>query len=68
MKKLYLKFINCTGLMNNMPRKEYKTITVKVEAFQKFIRAIRDAQKSDPSLDNSTFLTSLLGKKSKKSR
>lgn len=53
-----------------MPRKEYKTITVKVEAFQKFIRAIRDAQRSDPSLDNSTFLTSLLGKsqKSKKSR
>lgn len=51
-----------------MPRKEYKTITVKVEAFQKFIRAIREAQKSNPSLDNSTFLTSLLGKKSKKSR
>jgi hypothetical protein len=28
-----------------MPRKEYKTITVKTEAFLRFTRAIRKAQK-----------------------
>jgi hypothetical protein len=47
---------------NLMPRKEYKTITVKSESFQKFIKAIKDAKRDDPSLDNSTFLNSLLSK------
>lgn len=35
-----------------MPRKEYKTITVKSEAFQKFVKAIKEAKREDPSLDN----------------
>ncbi|HVZ62805.1 MAG TPA: hypothetical protein VG896_03955 [Candidatus Nitrosotalea sp.] len=43
-----------------MPRKEYKTITVKTEAFQKFTKAVREAKKENPSLDNSTFLNSLV--------
>lgn len=51
-----------------MPRKEYKTITVKEEAFGKFIRAIRKAQKDDPRLDNSTFLNSLISKRQKSRR
>ncbi|HEX5358920.1 MAG TPA: hypothetical protein VFW99_03290 [Candidatus Nitrosotalea sp.] len=45
-----------------MPRKEYKTITVKSEAFQKFVRAVKEAKKGDPSLDNSLFLNSLIAK------
>ncbi len=51
-----------------MPRKEYKTITVKAEAFLRFTRAIRKAQRDDPSLDNSTFLKSLVSKRQKKRR
>ncbi|MGI0075603.1 MAG: hypothetical protein ACREA5_06640 [Nitrosotalea sp.] len=51
-----------------MPRKEYKTITVKSEAFQKFVKAIRDAKKNDPSVDNSTFLNSLIAKYQKNRR
>jgi hypothetical protein len=53
-----------------MPRKEYKTITVKVDAFQQFAKAIKKAKQDDPSLDNSTFLVSLVSKnqKSKKNR
>ncbi len=45
-----------------MPRKEYKTITVKTEAFQQFVKAIRKAKQEDPSLDNSTFLNFLIAK------
>ncbi|TRZ80407.1 MAG: hypothetical protein D4R90_01535 [Nitrosopumilales archaeon] len=51
-----------TGQKDLLPRKEYKTITVKSESFQKFIKAIKNAKKDDPSLDNSTFLNSLLSK------
>jgi hypothetical protein len=51
-----------------LPRKEYKTITVKSESFQKFIRAIKDARKDDPSLDNSTFLNLLITKYKKNQR
>jgi len=45
-----------------MPRKEYKTITVKLESFQKFVKAIKDAKRDNPELDNSTFLNLLLAK------
>jgi len=53
-----------------MPRKEYKTITVKVDAFQQFARTIKKAKQDDSSVDNSTFLVSLLNKnhKGKKNR
>lgn len=51
-----------------MPRKEYKTITVKIESFQKFIKAVKDARKDDPALDNSTFLNSLLSRSKKNQR
>ena len=49
-----------TVLFISMPRKEYKTITVKNESYEQFKRAVRDAKKKDKSLDNSTFLTSLI--------
>jgi len=42
-----------------MPRKEYKTITVKAETQEKFLRAVRDAKRGD-STDNSKFLDLLL--------
>ena len=54
-----------TGQRNHMPRKEYKTITVKSESFQKFVKAIREAKKDDPFLDNSTFLNLLVSKHKK---
>ncbi|CUR52288.1 protein of unknown function [Nitrosotalea devaniterrae] len=50
-----------------MPRKEYKTITVKVEAYTRFIKAIKDAKKVDPGIDTSEFLELLL-RESKKSK
>ena len=51
-----------------MPRKEYKTITVKGETFNKFLRACRQAKKSDPEIDNSVFLEKLITKYRKKHR
>jgi hypothetical protein len=51
-----------------MPRKEYKTITVKTEAFQKFVKAVKEAKKEDPELDNSTFLNSLVARHQKTRR
>lgn len=43
-----------------MPRKEYKTITVKELTFTRFLKAVHDAKKGNPNLDNSTFLEKLL--------
>lgn len=48
-----------------MPRKEYKTITVKLDAFRQFTNAMKKAKKKNPNLDNSTFLTSLVSKSQK---
>jgi hypothetical protein len=57
-----------TGHKICLPRKEYKTITVKAESFQKFIKAIKDAKKDDPTLDNSEFLNALVSKYKKSQR
>lgn len=54
-------------IINHMPRKEYKTITVKTGTFQKFLKTIQEAKKSDTKLDNSKFVEMLL-EKYKKSR
>ncbi|MDE1845619.1 MAG: hypothetical protein KGI10_09900 [Thaumarchaeota archaeon] len=43
-----------------LPRKGYGTITVKVEAFQKFRKAIHDEKKTNPRIQNSTFIDLLL--------
>jgi len=50
-----------------LPRKEYKTITVKVEAYTRFMKAVKEAKKIDPEIDTSEFLESLI-KESKKSK
>lgn len=39
-----------------MPRKEYKTITVKVAAFKRFLRL-----KKKSKLDNTEYLESIMG-------
>ncbi|CUR52164.1 protein of unknown function [Nitrosotalea devaniterrae] len=51
-----------------MPRKEYKTITVKVAAFEQFARAMKKAKHEDPDLDNSIFLMQLVSKNQKAKR
>ncbi|MDE1763527.1 MAG: hypothetical protein KGH88_04695 [Thaumarchaeota archaeon] len=43
-----------------MPRKEYKSITVKNDCYEHFRKAVRDAKKKDRTLDNSTFLNLLV--------
>ncbi|HJU14507.1 MAG TPA: hypothetical protein VJ792_08655 [Candidatus Nitrosotalea sp.] len=43
-----------------MPRKEYKTITVKNASYEHFKRAVREAKKKNKSLDNSSFLNLLV--------
>lgn len=49
-----------TVLTISMPRKEYKTITVKNESYDQFKKAVREAKKKDKSLDNSMFLDLLI--------
>jgi hypothetical protein len=49
-----------TGLSISVPRKEYKTITVKNESYEQFKKAVREAKRKDKSLDNSTFLNVLI--------
>jgi hypothetical protein len=43
-----------------VPRPEYKTITVKVAIFCRFVDAVKEAKLVDPDIDNSTFLEYLL--------
>lgn len=49
-----------------MPRKEYKTITVKEQTFVRFLKAAHDAKKANPDSDNSVFLEKLLDSYRKK--
>ncbi|MDE1727403.1 MAG: hypothetical protein KGH89_09110 [Thaumarchaeota archaeon] len=51
-----------------MPRKEYKTITVKNESYEKFKKVAKEAKKKDKSLDNSTFLELLMNQHQRSKR
>ena len=44
----------------SMPRKEYKSITVKNGSYEQFKRVVKEAKKKDKSLDNSSFLDMLM--------
>jgi len=48
-----------------MPRKGYKTITVKDEVFYRFQKAVQEAKKVDSNMDNSKFINSLLDRHKK---
>ncbi|MHB8601868.1 MAG: hypothetical protein ACYC6W_03700 [Nitrosotalea sp.] len=43
-----------------MPRKEYKTISVKLKTYLRFARNAKEARKTDPKMYNSAFLDHLL--------
>ena len=43
-----------------VPRKEYKTITVKIDVFYEFLEAKSYARTNDAKLDNTKFLKHLL--------
>ncbi|MGI0046990.1 MAG: hypothetical protein ACREBB_07365 [Nitrosotalea sp.] len=49
-----------------MPRKEYKTITVKEATFVRFLKIVHEAKKTNSQLDNSIFLEKLLDHYKKK--
>jgi len=49
-----------------VPRKEYRTITVKVDTFERFLKVVHEAKKADPQIDNSKFLDGLLNGKRRK--
>lgn len=42
-----------------LPRKEYVLITVKVETFQKFLKAKHNAKTANPRMQNSRFFVTL---------
>ncbi|MGI0046834.1 MAG: hypothetical protein ACREBB_06570 [Nitrosotalea sp.] len=51
-----------------MPRKEYKSITVKNGSYEQFKKAVKDAKKKDESLDNSAFLDLLMKQRQRSKR
>ncbi len=59
--------VNYTEGQYNLPRKEYKTITVNVDTFLRFIDGVSDARKTDSKVNNSNFLESLLDCRTMKS-
>jgi len=44
----------------NLPRKDYKTITVKLQTFLRFTKSVKEAQKKNLEVSNSSFLEFLL--------
>ncbi|QLH08826.1 hypothetical protein [Candidatus Nitrosotenuis sp. DW1] len=44
----------------SLPRKEYKTISIKVRTFVRFVKEAKDAKKKDSSMSNTRFLDHLL--------
>jgi hypothetical protein len=44
----------------NLPRKEYKTISVKVKTFLRFVKGTKDARKKNSTMTNTLFLDHLL--------
>ncbi len=52
----------------SMPRKEYKSITVKNGSYEQFKKAVKDAKKKDESLDNSAFLDLLMKQRQRSKR
>ena len=51
---------NWLSYNSDVPRKEYKTITVKACTFYKFTEAVRNAKKRNCDTDNTRFLAYLL--------
>ncbi len=45
---------------HNLPRQGYKTITVNIKTFLRFLKSVKYAQKDDLKVSNSSFLESLL--------
>lgn len=43
-----------------LPRKEYKTITVRLKTYLRFLKHVKDAQKKDSTVSISSFIESLL--------
>ena len=52
----YITFSNGVSL----PRKEYKTISIKVKTFARFVKDAREARKEDTTMNNTKFLDHLL--------
>lgn len=44
----------------SLPRKEYKTISVKVKTFVRFVKDAREAREEDATMNNTRFLDHLL--------
>lgn len=64
----YHLFISNNTKVRIVPRKGYKVITVKEEAFYKFYKAVQSAKRADPNMDNSKFVEWLLENKKKKQK
>jgi len=43
-----------------LPRKEYKTITVKLQTYLRFLKHVKDEQKKDSTMNISSFIETLL--------
>lgn len=54
--KPYIAFSNGVSL----PRKEYKTISVKVKTFVRFVKDSKNARENDTTMNNTKFLEHLL--------
>jgi predicted CopG family antitoxin len=45
-----------------VPKKGYKALTIRDDVYERFMKEVREAKKSNPEMDNSKFLKLIMDK------
>jgi len=48
-----------------VPKEGYRSLTIKQDVYEKFIKAVQESKEKDPKIDNSKFMDSFLDKHKK---
>jgi hypothetical protein len=46
-----------------MPKKGYRSLTMKEDVYERFMKEIKEAKRTNPDIENSKFLESLMNKR-----
>ena len=49
-------------LYRTVPKRGYRSLTIKENVYEKFVHRVREAKRSNPDIENSKFLDLLLDK------
>lgn len=61
----YERFISINDFYRTVPKKGYKSLTIKDAVYERFMKEVKEVKKSNSKVENSDFLDSLLDKHKK---